>query len=255
MSQVLRDKVAIITGAGRGLGKEFALRFAGEGAKLLLPDIGFERSEKVAQQIQTDGGEAVAMQADISDENSTVKIAEKVMELYGRVDILLNNAAIYYGLKHQPWDEWKQEDWDRIFAVNVRGTWQVCKTVAPLMVKQSRGKIINIASDVFRVPGAHGLLPYAVSKAAVHSLTQCLARALGPAGINVNAIGPGLTATEASLLGRSGDDVFAPTIEGQCLKRREEPQDLVGTAVFLASDDSDFITGQLIFVNGGHVML
>jgi NAD(P)-dependent dehydrogenase (short-subunit alcohol dehydrogenase family) len=123
------------------------------------------------------------------------------------------------------------------------------------MVKAKKGKIINIASDVFKVTGAHQLLAYACSKSAVYTLTQCLARALGPSGINVNSIGPGFTATEASLGQDPGGDAFKATIDAQCLKRREEPTDLPGAAVFLASSDADFVTGQFIVVNGGSVLV
>ena len=255
MSPVLEGKVAIITGGGRGLGRAFALRFAEEGAKLLLPDISLERAEGVAKEVRAKGGEAVAMEADISDENATKKMAEKVMKQYGRVDILLNNAAIYYGIEAKPWDAGTVEEWDRIFEVNVKGTWLCCKVIAPLMIKQKSGKIINLASDVFKSPDSQFFLAYALSKAAVFTLTQSLAAALGPSGINVNAIAPGYTATEASLSKAGSEKIFEGVIAAQYLKRREEPEDVMGTAVFLASKDSDFITGQLIFINGGHIML
>jgi 3-oxoacyl-[acyl-carrier protein] reductase len=255
MSLILKDKVAIITGAGRGLGRMFALRFAEEGARLLLPDISLERAESVAKEIKAKGGTAVAMYSDISDESDVKKIAEKVMQQYGKVDILLNNAAIYFGIEPKPWDAWTLDEWDRIFTVNVRGTWLCCKAIAPLMVKQSRGKIINIASDVFKHPDSQYFLAYALSKSAVYTLTQALAAALGPLGINVNSIGPGYTATEASLGQPGSDKIFEGVVSGQYLKRRQEPVDVVGTAVFLASQDSDFITGQCIFVDGGHITL
>jgi 3-oxoacyl-[acyl-carrier protein] reductase len=255
MSPVLKDKVAIITGAGRGLGKQFALRFAAEGARLLLPDISLERARTTADEIKAKGGEAYAMLTDISDEKATQQMAAEVMRLYGGVDILLNNAALYYGVARREWNEWTVDDWDRMFQINVRGTYLCCKAIAPLMVKAGRGKIINIASDVFKVAGAHQLLAYACSKSAVYTLTQCLARALGPSGINVNSIAPGFTATEASLGQDPKGAAFTATIEAQCLKRREEPTDLPGTAVFLASSDSDFITGQYIVVNGGSVLV
>jgi 3-oxoacyl-[acyl-carrier protein] reductase len=252
---VLKDKVAIITGAGRGLGKEFALRFAAEGAKLLLPDISLERAQATAKEIKAKGGEAHAMLTDISDEKSVKKMAEEVVKIYGKVDILLNNAALYYGVEHRPWDQWSVEDWDRMFEINVRGTYLCCKYVAPAMVKAGKGKIVNIASDVFKVPGGHTLLAYACSKSAVYTLTQCLARALGPSGINVNSIAPGFTATEASINADPDKQTFNATLEAQCLKRREEPKDLPGTAVFLASADSDFMTGQYLVVNGGSVLV
>jgi NAD(P)-dependent dehydrogenase (short-subunit alcohol dehydrogenase family) len=255
MSPVLEGKAAIITGASRGIGRALALRFAEEGAKLMLTTTNPERAAGVVEEIKAKGGEAVAMKADISDENDTQKIAEKVMQQYGKVDILINNAGIWYGVEAKPWDAWTVEDWDRMFAVNVKGTWLCCKAIAPLMVKQSRGKIINISSHVIRVPDAQFFLAYALSKAAIYTMTQCLARALGPSGINVNAIGPGYTATEASL-GQSGSEkIFENVIAAQSLKRREEPGDVAGAAVFLASKDSDFISGQFIIVDGGSVML
>jgi 3-oxoacyl-[acyl-carrier protein] reductase len=255
MLGILEDKVAIITGAGRGLGKAFALRYAAEGAKLLLPDISPERVEKTANIIKSEGGEAVTMEADISEEASTRMISEKVIKLYGKVDILLNNAAFSFGIDARPWDTWTVELWDQFFIVNTRGTWLCCKAIAPLMKAQAKGKIINIASDLVKLPNAHTMLPYACSKTAIYTLTQALARALGPSGINVNAIAPGLTATEATLAQSESSELFKGTVMSQCIKRREEPQDLVGAAVFLASSDADFISGQCLFVNGGAVLV
>ena len=255
MAGRLEGKVAIVTGGGRGIGRAIALRYAEEGARLLLPDINYERAEAVAQEIRAKGGEAVAIEADVSDEKATRGIADKVAELYGRVDILVNNAAIWYGVEMTPWDGWTVEEWDRIFKVNVRGTWLCCKAIAPLMMKRSQGKIINMASNVARVPAAQIFLPYALSKAAICTLTHALARALGPSGINVNAIAPGLIATEASLGKRDSDKLTELAVREQSFQRPGQPTDLLGTAVFLASVDSDFITGQVIYVDGGTVML
>jgi 3-oxoacyl-[acyl-carrier protein] reductase len=255
MTQVLKDKVAIVTGAGRGLGKAFALKYAQEGAKLLLPDISLERAEKTADEIQGNGGQAVAMETDIADESSTRGVAERVLSLYGRVDILVNNAALSYGIEPRPWDAWTVDLWDRFFAINSRGTWLMCRAIAPLMQQRRQGKIINLASDVTRLPPSEWLLPYACSKTAVHQITQSLARALGPSGVCVNSIAPGMTATEANLIQPNSEEMFAGTIAMQCVKRREEPEDLVGAAVFLASDSSDFVTGQLLVVDGGAVFV
>jgi NAD(P)-dependent dehydrogenase (short-subunit alcohol dehydrogenase family) len=255
MSPVLQDKVAIITGASRGLGKAFAVRFAGEGARLLLTTTDLKRAAGTVNEIKAKGGEVAIMQADISVAGDTQKIAEKVMQEYGRVDILVNNAAIWYGIRAKPWNLWTEEEWDRIFSVNVKGTWMVCKAIAPLMVKAGKGKIINIASNVARVGGAPVYMPYACGKGAIYTLTHALARALGPSNINVNAIAPGFTATEASLDMTGPDKSFKTATSGQSIPRREEPGDLVGAALFLASADSDFISGQVIYVDGGTVML
>jgi 3-oxoacyl-[acyl-carrier protein] reductase len=255
MPGIFQDKVAIITGAGRGIGKAFALRFAQEGAKILIPDIGLDRAEEAAREIKAKGGEASAMLVDISKEADTQKMAEKAVQLYGKVDILINNAAIWYGLNITPWDQWKPEDWDRIFSVNVKGTWLCCKAVAPLMMKQKKGKIINIASNIARVPAAQVFLPYACSKGAVYTLTQALARSLGSSGINVNAIAPGYTASEASLNQRDSQATFKLATSEQSIQRPEQPADLVDTAVFLSSPGSDFMSGQTLFVDGGTIML
>jgi NAD(P)-dependent dehydrogenase (short-subunit alcohol dehydrogenase family) len=251
MTQVLQGKIAIVTGAARGLGKAFAQKYADEGASLLLADINLEGVENTAAEIRGRGGQAVAVETDISDESATLAVAKKVLSLYGRVDILLNDAAFSYGVEPRPWDAWTVELFDRFYTVNVRGTWLMCKAIAPLMEQQKRGKIINIASDITKLPPSATLLPYACSKASVHQITQVLARALGPSGICVNSIAPGLTATEAVMIQPDTEGMFAGTIAGQCIKRREEPEDLVGAAVFLASDHADFVTGQMLIVDGG----
>jgi NAD(P)-dependent dehydrogenase (short-subunit alcohol dehydrogenase family) len=254
MSPVLQDKVAVITGGGRGLGKAFALRYAEEGAKLLLPDINLEGAEEVAKEIKAKGGEAAAIMTDVSDEKSTQTMAEKAVEIYGKVDILVNNAGIWQGVEAVPWNTWQVSDWERIYKVNVTGMWLCCKAIVPLMEKAGGGKIINLASIVARVPAAQVFLPYACSKGAVYTLTHALARALGPANINVNGIAPGLVATQASLSKAGIDNIYELAIAEASIARREQPDDLLGLAVFLASSDSDFISGQIICVDGGTVM-
>jgi NAD(P)-dependent dehydrogenase (short-subunit alcohol dehydrogenase family) len=155
----------------------------------------------------------------------------------------------------KPWNMWTEEEWDRIFSVNVKGTWMVCKAIVPLMMEAGRGKIINIASNVARVGGAPFFMPYACGKGAIYTLTHALAHALGKSNINVNAVAPGFTATEASLDMTGGGGNFETAASGQSIQRREEPEDLVGATLFLASPDSDFISGQVIYVDGGTVML
>ncbi|MFA5308511.1 MAG: SDR family oxidoreductase [Dehalococcoidales bacterium] len=255
MPGVLKDKVAIITGGGRGLGKAFALKYAEEGARLLLPDVGLKQAEETAAEIKAKGGKAAAIMTDVSDEKATQKMAEEAMKLYGQIDILVNNAGIWAGLNITPWDAWKVEDWERILKVNVIGTWLCCKAVAPFMTKAKQGKIINIASNVPQVPAAQVFLPYACSKGTIYTFTHAMARALGGANINVNAIAPGYTTTAASLDQRDSEGTFKLATAEQAFQRREEPQDLLGAAVFLASAASDFITGQVLYVDGGTVML
>jgi 3-oxoacyl-[acyl-carrier protein] reductase len=255
MSQALKGKVAIITGASRGLGKAFALRYAEEGADLLLTTTNLERAQGTVNEVKAKGVKVALIKADISVENDCKKIADEVVKQYGKVDILLNNAAIWGGLNAKPWNLWEAQDWDRILTVNVRGTWLVCKAIVPLMEKAGKGKIINVASNVARVPAASFFLPYSCSKGAVYTLTHALAHALGASNINVNAIAPGYTASEASLNQDGSDQTFELATAEQSMHRREQPGDLVGAAVFLASPDSDFITGQVYYIDGGTVML
>jgi len=255
MSGVLKDKVAIITGASRGMGKAFALRFAEEGAKLLLTTTNLKRAEGTVKEVKAKGGEVAIVEADISREDDPKKMAEKVMQQYGRVDILVNNAAIWFGVNIKPWDTWTVEEWDHMFDVNVRGTWLVCKAIAPLMVKQKKGKIINIASNVARVPAAQLFLPYSCTKGAVYILTQALARALGPSGINVNAVAPGYVATEASLAQTDSDKIFEIATGEQSIHQRLQRADPAGAVLFLASAAADMISGQIIYVDGGTVMI
>ena len=255
MSQALKDKVAVITGASRGLGKAFALRFAEEGANLLLTTTSLERAQGTVKEAKAKGVKVALIKADISIENDCKKIADEAKKQYGKADILINNAAIWYGLNITPWDAWKVEDWERIYKVNVIGTWLVCKAIAPLMAKAGKGKIINIASNIAQVPAANLFLPYSCTKGALYTFTHALARALGGSGINVNAISPGYTASEASLNQDNSDKIFEIATGEQTMHRRGQPADMVGAAVFLASAESDFITGQVYYIDGGTVML
>ena len=255
MTPQLKGKVAVITGASRGLGKAFALKFAEEGAKLFLTTTNLERAQDTIKEVKAKGTEVAMVQADISIEKDCQKIADEAKKKYGKVDILINNAAIWYGINITPWDQWKVEDWERIYRVNVIGTWLVCKYIAPLMVKAGKGKIVNIASNVAQVPAAMLFLPYSCGKGALYTFTHALARSLAGNGINVNAIAPGFTASEASLAQQGSDKTFEFAVSGQSMNRRGQPTDMTGAAVFLASDASDFITGQVYYVDGGTVML
>jgi 3-oxoacyl-[acyl-carrier protein] reductase len=245
----LHDQVAIITGAGQGLGRAFALAFAAEGAKVVIAERNEERGATVADEISAAGGQALALGADVASETSTQAMAAATLERWGRIDILLNNAAMFSTIKMRPFDQIPVQEWDDLMAVNVRGVWLCCKAVAPAMREQRRGKIINIASIVFDM-GRANYLHYVASKGAVIGITRGIATELGDYGVNVNAISPSSTQTEIprETVTREGALAFA---QNQTLKRVQAPADLVGTAIFLASSDSDFITGQTINVDGG----
>jgi 3-oxoacyl-[acyl-carrier protein] reductase len=250
----LKGKVAIITGAGRGIGRAYALRFAAEGAKVTVADIIWENARKVAEEIKNKGGEALPLGTDVSSESSTQEMAQKTVEQYGRIDILLNNAAIFYGLGTRKWDSWTSEEWDRILTVNIKGTWLCIKAVVPHMISQSKGKIINISSSTTE-KGTTVLIPYTSSKGAVSVLTTCMAKALGQYNITVNCISPGYTITPATIeMPGRFEGMDEMLIKDRCIRRAEQPEDLVGTAVFLASEDSDFVTGEIIKVDGGETI-
>lgn len=250
----LIDKVAIITGAGQGIGEAFALGFAREGAKVVVADINAANAEKVAAEIRKNKGAALAIHVDVSSESGTMAMAEKTIDAFGKIDILVNNAAIFSGLKLKPFNAWTVDEWDRIFAVNVKGMWLCSNAVVPRMAKQGKGKIVNVSSVTFQLGFTH-FLPYVATKGAVVAITRSLARELGDQGINVNSIAPGLTMSEATKKLTSEHHGMVEAVVGnQCIKRCEEPKDLVGAAVFLSSEKADFITGQNLLVDGGLVM-
>ncbi len=249
----LKNKVAIVTGAGRGIGRAYALRFVDEGAKVAVAEIIFENAQKVVKEIEARGGEALALHTDVSDEASTIEMSMKTMERFGAIDILINNAGYFYGLQARAWDAWTIEDWTRSFQVNTIGSWLCAKAVTPYMIAEGKGKIINISSTTVNI-GYPYLLPYTCTKGAIIALTRSLATSLGRYGINVNSISPGLTLSEATV---EATDRNIQAEEGvakaRALRRNEYPEDLVGAAVFFASEDSDFITGQILNVEGGSV--
>jgi NAD(P)-dependent dehydrogenase (short-subunit alcohol dehydrogenase family) len=250
----LKEKVAIVTGGGRGIGRAYALGFAREGAQVVVADIIFENAQKVAKEINTKGGKALALHTDVSSESSTLEMARKTIEQFGRIDILMNNAAIFYGVGNKNWDAWLPEDWDRMFAVNVKGSWLCVKAVVPHMISQGGGKIINISSGTTML-AATTILPYTCSKGAIVILTRSMARALGEHHINVNCISPGYTMTEATKeMPEKPAGIDEILLQNRCFRRPEQPEDLVGTAIFLASKDADFITGQIIAVDGGETV-
>ena len=249
----LDGRAGIITGAAQGIGREYALAAAAEGASVVVADIADPSS--VVAEIEKAGGRAIGVTVDIASEESTRAMAAATVEAFGTVDFLVNNAALYANLTSKPFFQIEVEEWDRVMTVNLRGTFLCCKAVGPIMMEKGYGKIVNVSSGT-ALGGSRGLLHYVSSKGGVIGFTRALARELGGAGICVNTLAPGLTMSEGtkSLMRLSGapDDVD-PLIPLKALQREQLPADLVGAVLFLVSGDSDYITGQLINVDGGWV--
>jgi len=248
----LEGKVAIVTGSARGLGRAYALRLAKEGAKIVVADIldGKETVDLVRQQ----GGDAIYVHTDVTSEESTQDMARKAIEKFERIDILINNAALFATIIKKPFYEIPAQEWDAVMAVNLKGPFLCSKAVYPHMKKQGKGKIVNVSSGVF-FKGLPNFLHYAVSKGGNVALTRSLAREVGDANICVNTIAPGYTETEYLKENpQDPSEVTKTIIATRCIKRSETPEDLLGTIVFLASDDTDFVTGQTIVVDGGSAM-
>lgn len=248
----LNGKVAIVTGGARGLGKAFALRLSSEGARVAIADM--LDAKEVVNAIVGAGGESLGLYTDVSEEDSTKEMVRRVLERFGRIDVLVNNAGVFALLGKKPFYEISAEEWDEVMRVNLKGPFLCCKAVYPQMKKQRKGKIINISSGTF-FTGTPYFMHYVASKGGVVALTRVLAREVGNDGICVNTVAPGLTLSEAV----KGNPMFPEeqlkiSVGGRCIKREEVPKDLTGTIIFLSSDDSDFITGQTFVVDGGYVL-
>jgi 3-oxoacyl-[acyl-carrier protein] reductase len=246
----LQGKVAIVTGGGVGIGKAYAQALAREGAKVVVADIQEAEAKKVAADIKAGGGEAMAVAVDVTLPAKTQSMADATLNQYGRIDILVNNAGLYSALKKKSFMDIDPEEWDRVMAVNVKGLFLCVKAVYPAMKKQGKGKIINISSGTV-LGGSPLFLHYVSSKAGVIGFTRALAREVGGDNICVNSIMPGLTISGSNQEGVMTPAQLADRRKRRCIQRDQYPQDLVGTVIFLASDDSDFMTGQSIGVDGG----
>ena len=245
----LKEKVVIITGAGQGLGAAYARRLAEEGAKVVIAELNEEKAEAVAKEIKAKGYEALAVGTDVSDEESTKALALKVSETYGHIDVLINNAAVFSTIELKPVEEISLEEWEQLMAVNLRGVFLCSKAVIPIMKAEKKGKIINISSATVFM-GKPYYAHYVSSKAGVIGFTRALARELGDDNINVNCLTPGYTETEVPR-GTTTPEQKKAIIGHQCIKRIGVPEDLMGIMVFLASDESDFMSGQTVNVDGG----
>jgi NAD(P)-dependent dehydrogenase (short-subunit alcohol dehydrogenase family) len=250
MSGRLNGKVAIVTGAASGIGPAYAKALAAEGAKVAIGDV--DDAAEVVRAIRDAGGEAISQRCDVSDPAAVESLVRATEKAFGGVHILVNNAAIFARFVAAPVDQISLEDWDRAFAVNVRGSFLCTRAVLPIMRRQGYGKIINIASGtVFK--GVPMMLHYVSTKGAIIAMTRSLATELGKDGIRVNAIAPGLTSTEFLKSRNDMSDVLMMMAKSRALPREETPDDLVGACVFFAAPDSDFITGQTLVVDGGQV--
>ena len=243
---VLDGKVTIITGGARGIGRAYALGVSAEGGRVVIADL--LDGSPVVEELAASGGEAIAVTTDVSDEASTAAMAEAAVERFGRVDVLINNAAMFSETTRGPFTGLSVDEWDRTFEVNVRGVWLCIKAVYPHMAAQGSGKIINIASNTC-FKGTVGFPHYVASKSALLGLTRCLANELGPEGITVNVVSPDLIPNPDIRPTDATSDPFV--VAGRALKRSQVAEDMVGTIVYLSSAASDFVTGQSMLVNGG----
>ena len=254
MKARLEDRVAIVTGGGHGIGKAYATRLASEGAKIVIAEIDEKAAQAVARELTAAGREALGVNTDVSDPVSTERMAAATIERFGRIDILVNNAAIFatVPMSRSPFDQITVDEWDRMMSVNLKGTWLASCAVIPQMRKQGYGKIINISSGT-ALKGSPSRIHYVTSKAGILGFTKTLANEVGKDNICVNCVAPGSTLSEEN----PDEGVIKmrnQAASSRALKRVQSPDDLTGAIVFFASADSDFITGQTLVVDGGSCM-
>jgi NAD(P)-dependent dehydrogenase (short-subunit alcohol dehydrogenase family) len=246
----LQGKVAIVTGAAQGIGAEYARALVAAGAAVVVADVA--DAGPVADAINVGGGAALAVNCDVTDAPSVNAMIAATLARFGRIDILVNNAALFGTVKRKPFEEIESAEWDKMMAVNVRGAFECVKAVSPTMRAQKYGKIVNIASGtVFK--GQTMLLHYVTSKGAIVAMSRSLARELGDDGIRVNTLAPGLVMSE-NVKNNWAPGQVQGTVNSRAIKRELTPEDMCGTLVYLCSPESDFVTGQVLVVDGGAVM-
>lgn len=248
------NKVVIVTGAARGLGQEYARQFARLGAKVAVNDL--RDCSETLEIIEQEGATGIDARTDVTSEVSTAEMAAAVVKEFGRIDVLVNNAALYGSLTFVPFHRLDEAEWDAAMNVNVKGIWQCCKAVMPTMKEQNEGSIINISS-LAAIYGMPNGLHYTASKAAVIGATRGLAREFGRYNVRVNAVAPNVVNTDATgeVFKDKRDKIVEVTLSQQAIRKPLETEDIVGAVLFLASDHSKLTTGQTIMVDGGTVFL
>lgn len=242
------ERVVVVTGGSSGIGKALCLGFAAEGARVVVADLAEEPAKAVARDV-----DGLAVRLDVADESSTLALAKVVLDRFGRIDVLVNNAALWTAiLPAKPWTAISVAEWDRVMAVNVRGCFLAARAVFPAMQERGWGRIVNIASTT-ALSGVPGVLHYVSSKGAVLGFTRALAREVGASGITVNAVAPGLVTTEATKA-VIPEESFRNRVAARAIAREQTPQDLVGAVLYLASEGAGFVTGQVLTVDGGQIM-
>ncbi len=248
------EKVVIITGGAQGIGLAYARAFASAGAKVVIADL--VTTESVVAELQTVNSSVAGFQLDVTNTAETQACANFALDTFGRLDILVNNAAFYGGLTLAPFEEIHESDWDRSMNVNVKGVWMMSRAVTPVMRRQQSGRIINIASNVVFM-GKPNFLHYVTSKGAVWALTNAMSRELAGTGITVNCVAPGYTTTPATRNMGSAEEVAEleqQILQAQSVKRLLTAEDLVGAVLYLASDEASMVTGQTLIVDGGVIV-
>jgi 3-oxoacyl-[acyl-carrier protein] reductase len=248
----LSGRAVIVTGGGKGIGKVYAQEFAKVGARVVAADIDEAAAKAVAADLTAGGLEALGLGADIASEASVAAMTQAALDRFGTIDVLINNASLMSVLPRRSWLEIPVDEWDRVMEVNLRGMFLCCRAVFPTMKAQQRGKVVNISSSRF-FEGSPNRLHYTTSKAGVVGFTRALAREVGEFGVTVNAVAPGLTASDTQVSSTSGNYLAARS-SGRAIDRVQTPEDLVGAVMFLSSPASDFMTGQTLLVDGGKMM-